>query len=183
MELLYGRGDEVPLTRPSGSKRHEPTRARMVNFNQSPFIPGQWGGGRDSNSEVKQREQGWSASRVGSVTARRTSKNKPPSSPLLQCAHRGRVALIAASTEPADSTHHPLLASKKPHAELYEIFIQYVHFSSPFSAPSSYSPPWPPSPVLAMPPKDKKDFSLPCFQPHFLPAQERWCISLALSHS
>lgn len=43
-----------------------------------------------------------------------------------------RVALIAASTEPADSTHYLLLASKKPLAELYEIFIQCVHFSSLF---------------------------------------------------
>lgn len=42
------------------------------------------------------------------------------------------VALIAASTEPADCTHYLLLASKKPHAELYEIFIQCVHFSSLF---------------------------------------------------
>lgn len=42
------------------------------------------------------------------------------------------VALIAASTEPADCTHYLSLASKKPHAELYEIFIQCVHFSSLF---------------------------------------------------
>lgn len=42
------------------------------------------------------------------------------------------VAIIAASTEPADCTHYLLLASKKPHAELYEIFIQCVHFSSLF---------------------------------------------------
>lgn len=42
------------------------------------------------------------------------------------------VALIAAPTEPADCTHYLLLASKKPRAELYEIFIQCVHFSSLF---------------------------------------------------
>lgn len=69
------------------------------------------------------------------------------------------VALIAASTEPADCTHHPLLASKKPHTELYEIFIQCVHFSSLFPIPHL----GPPLPFKLRHQTDKKDFSLPCF--------------------
>lgn len=87
------------------------------------------------------------------------------------------VALIAASTEPADCAHYLLLASKKPHAELYEIFIQCVHFSSPFSSLSSfsYSPPWPPSPFLA-PPPNRQERLLPAMffgSTSFLPRSAR----------
>lgn len=93
----------------------------------------------------------------GIVMVRHTKRATVPT-PLTVClwAH---VPLIAASTEPADCTHHPLLASKKPHTELYEIFIQCVHFSSLFPIPHL----GPPLPFKLRHQTDKKDFSLPCF--------------------
>lgn len=94
------------------------------------------------------------------------------------------VALIAASTEPADCTHHLLLASKKAHTELYEIFIQCVHFSSLF--PLSFFlflfPTLAPLSLLSCATKQTRKTS-PChvFQLDFLPAQKHSSISLVLS--
>lgn len=62
--------------------------------------------------------------------------------------------------------HYLLLASKKPHSELYEIFIHCVHFSSLF--PSFFLfPTLAPSPLFKKfflaPPPNRRERLLPCF--------------------
>lgn len=89
-----------------------------------------------------------------------------------------RVALIAASTEPADCTRHPRPASKKAHAQLYEIFIHCVHFSS-----FSYSPPCPPFPFSfsSATKQTRKTSPSRVFRLDFLPGRKRSSISLAVA--
>lgn len=98
------------------------------------------------------------------------------------------VALIAAPTEPADCTHYLLLASKKPRAELYEIFIQCVHFSSLFPLFLPFPIPHLGPPLLffffffsSATKQTRKTSFCHVFRLDFLPAQEHSSISLVLS--
>lgn len=74
---------------------------------------------------------------------------------------------------------------EKPHAELYEIFIHSVHFSSPFPSFFLFLFPTllPPSFFKALPPnkKTRKTSFSRVFRLDFLPAQKRSSISLVLS--
>lgn len=112
-------------------------------------------------------EQRWRRGVSGTVMLRRTSRtsHRPHASrtsPLGTCSIN--CCLYRACRL---HTHHLLLASKKPHTELYEIFIQCVHFSSlptpPLFLPIPIPHLGPPLAFKLRHQTDKKDFSLPCF--------------------
>ena len=96
-----------------------------------------------------------------------------------------RVALIAASTEPADCTHHPRPASKKARAQLYEIFILCVHFSSLFPLflpfPIPHLAPLLPFSFSSATKQTRKTSLSHVFRLDFLPARKRSSISLAVA--